>query len=126
MAVVQAAVEDVLGFLTDVLGVGEQWLARRRQAVRPVEEGEEAAAEPRAAALDATEVGGRGLMLGVLGTVQGAGGAIGQALGGVSNAAWGPLAPFKIGALFLVAALILTLMHLHHQRRSASAIPNLA
>lgn len=75
-----------------------------------------------AAALDATEAGGRGLMLGVLGTVQGLGGVLGQAVGGLSNAAWGPVAPFKIGAMLLVAALLLTAMHLYHQRRNA---PNL-
>ncbi len=71
-----------------------------------------------AAALDATEAGGRGLMLGVLGTVQGLGGVVGQAVGGLSNAAWGPVAPFKIGAMLLIAALLLTAMHLYHQRRN--------
>ena len=72
-----------------------------------------------AAALDATEAGGRGLMLGVLGTVQGLGGVVGQAVGGLSNAAWGPVAPFKIGAVLLLAALLLTAMHLYHQQRNA-------
>ncbi len=71
-----------------------------------------------AAALDATELGGRGLLLGVLATVQGLGGAAGQALGGLTNAAWGPVAPFKLGAILLALALVLTVMHLQHQRRS--------
>ena len=75
-----------------------------------------------AAALDATEAGGRGLMLGVLGTVQGLGGVVGQAVGGLSNAAWGPVAPFKIGAMLLMLALLLTAMHLYHQRRNAPAL----
>jgi DHA1 family multidrug resistance protein-like MFS transporter len=74
-----------------------------------------------AAALDATEIGGRGLMLGMLATVQGLGGALGQAVGGLSSAAWGPVAPFKLGAILLMAALLLTVMHLHHQRRSEPA-----
>jgi MFS family permease len=71
-----------------------------------------------AAALDATELGGRGLMLGVLATVQGLGGAAGQALGGLTNAFYGPVAPFKVGAILLALALALTVMHLQHQRRS--------
>ena len=75
-----------------------------------------------AAALDATEAGGRGLMLGVLGTVQGQGGVVGQVVGGLSNAAWGPVAPFKIGAMLLMLALLLTAMHLYHQRRNAPAL----
>ena len=70
-----------------------------------------------AAALDATEIGGRGLMLGILATVQSLGGAVGQAVGGVTNAAWGPVAPFKLGAILLVLALVLTVLHLHQQRR---------
>lgn len=74
-----------------------------------------------AAALDATEFGSRGLMLGVLATVQGFGGAVGQAIGGVTNAAWGPVAPFKMGAILLMLALFLTVMHLQHQRRSEAA-----
>ncbi|MEX1254359.1 MAG: MFS transporter [Dehalococcoidia bacterium] len=71
-----------------------------------------------AAALDATELGGRGLMLGMLATVQGLGGAAGQALGGLTNAFFGPVAPFKVGAILLALALALTVMHLQHQRRS--------
>ena len=76
-----------------------------------------------AAALDATELGGRGLMLGVLATVQGLGGAMGQALGGLSSAAWGPVAPFKLGAVLLMLALMLTVMHLYHQRRHEAPAP---
>jgi predicted MFS family arabinose efflux permease len=74
-----------------------------------------------AAALDATELGSRGLVLGMLATVQGLGGAGGQALGGLANGAWGPVAPFKLGALMLMAALLLTVMHLRHQRNAEAA-----
>ncbi len=73
-----------------------------------------------AAALDATEFGGRGLMLGVLATVQGFGGVAGQAIGGFTNAAWGPVAPFKVGAILLMLALLLTLVHLYHQHRTVA------
>ncbi|MDZ4278837.1 MAG: MFS transporter [Dehalococcoidia bacterium] len=75
-----------------------------------------------AAALDATEFGGRGLMLGVLATIQGVGGAVGQAVGGLSNAAWGPLAPFKMGAIMLMLALFLTVAYLHNQRGHEAAV----
>ena len=71
-----------------------------------------------AAALDASEFTGRGLMLGILATVQGFGGVVGQAVGGVTNAAWGPVAPFKVGAILLMLALLLTIVHLQHQRRT--------
>lgn len=71
-----------------------------------------------AAALDASGASGRGLLLGVLATVQGLGGVLGPALGGVANAAWGPLAPFKLGAILLAMAMLLTVVHLHYQRRS--------
>jgi MFS family permease len=74
-----------------------------------------------AAALDATELGSRGLMLGVLATVQGLGGAAGQAIGGLSNAAWGPLAPFRMGAVLLALAMVLTVMHLMHQQRAEAS-----
>jgi MFS family permease len=76
-----------------------------------------------AAVLDATELGSRGLVLGALATVQAFGGAAGQAIGGVVNGAWGPLAPFKIGAILLMLALVLTIVHLQHQRRSTAAAP---
>jgi MFS family permease len=68
-----------------------------------------------AAALDATEFGGRGLVLGVLATVQAFGGAAGQAIGGLTNAAWGPLAPFRMGAILLGLAIVLTIVHLRQQ-----------
>ena len=74
-----------------------------------------------AAALDASEFGGRGLMLGMLATVQGLGGAAGQAIGGMTNSAWGPVAPFKMGALLLMLAVVLVLFHLRNQRRNAPA-----
>jgi predicted MFS family arabinose efflux permease len=72
-----------------------------------------------AAALDATDVGSRGLMLGVLSTVQGLGAVGGQALGGLIGGEWGPLAPFKIAALALMIALALTIAH---QRMAARAV----
>lgn len=77
-----------------------------------------------AAALDATEAGGRGLMLGTLATVQGLGGVFGPALGGITNAAWGPLAPFKVGAIALALALLLTVIHLrrHNQLLAQAAL----
>jgi predicted MFS family arabinose efflux permease len=71
-----------------------------------------------AAALDATEFGGRGLMLGLLATVQGLGGAAGQAIGGLTSAAFGPVAPFRMGAILLTLALVLTVMQLRQQRRA--------
>ena len=71
-----------------------------------------------AAALDATEFGGRGLMLGMLATVQGLGGAAGQAIGGLTSAAFGPVAPFRMGAILLMLALVLTVMQLRQQRRA--------
>jgi len=76
-----------------------------------------------AAALDATELGGRGLMLGMLATVQGLGGAAGQAIGGLTNSFFGPVAPFKLGAVLLMLALVLTVMQLHHQRRIEAVVP---
>ena len=69
-----------------------------------------------AAALDATQVGSRGLLLGALAAVQGLGSAAGQALGGTVGEAWGPLAPFRFAALMLLVALLLTLLHMHHDR----------
>jgi MFS family permease len=74
-----------------------------------------------AAALDATDLGGRGLMLGVLATVQGFGGVVGQAVGGLTNEAWGPVAPFRMGAILLGLALLLTIMQLRQQRRAEAA-----
>jgi DHA1 family multidrug resistance protein-like MFS transporter len=75
-----------------------------------------------AAALDATEFGSRGVMLGVLATVQGFGGAAGQAIGGLTGAAWGPVAPFRMGAILLVVAMALTIMQLRQQRRAEAEL----
>jgi len=75
-----------------------------------------------AAALDATDVGSRGLWLGLLSTVQGLGAVGGQALGGVIGGAWGPTAPFKIAALALMIALTLTVAHQWHQSRRRSLV----
>jgi MFS family permease len=75
-----------------------------------------------AAALDATEIGGRGLVIGMLATVQGLGGITGQAVGGLASAAWGPLAPFKVGAILLSVAVILTVMHFHQHERAAARL----
>jgi MFS family permease len=74
-----------------------------------------------AAALDATDVGSRGLMLGLLSTVQGLGAVGGQALGGLIGGEWGPLAPFKIAALALMIALTLTVAHQWVQSRRSPA-----
>jgi MFS family permease len=76
-----------------------------------------------AAALDATDVGSRGLWLGALSAVQGLGVAGGQALGGVIGGEWGPLAPFKLAALLLMVALTLTVanQYAHARRRRAAA-----
>jgi len=71
-----------------------------------------------AAALDATDAGSRGLWLGALSAVQGLGAAGGQALGGLAGSEWGPLAPFKIGAVLLLIALALIVSHHHLQQRS--------
>ena len=70
-----------------------------------------------AAALDATELGSRGVLLGALTAVQGLGGAMGQALGGTVNELYGPLAPFKLGAILLVVALVLTFVYPRHQAK---------
>ena len=60
-----------------------------------------------------------GVLLGALTAVQGLGGALGQALGGTVNQLYGPLAPFKFGAILLGVALMLTVLHLRHQRSRA-------
>ena len=72
-----------------------------------------------AAALDATDVGSRGLWLGALSAVQGLGVAGGQALGGVIGGVWGPLAPFKLAALLLMLALAMIVAHQLAQSRRA-------
>jgi len=69
-----------------------------------------------AAAIDAVEAGSRGLLLGALAAVQGLGSVMGQALGGTVGEAFGPLAPFRFGAMMLGVALILTFVHMHHHR----------
>jgi MFS family permease len=75
-----------------------------------------------AAALDATDVGSRGLWLGALSAVQGLGVAGGQALGGAIGGVWGPLAPFKLAALLLLIALALIVSHQYaHARRIRAA-----
>jgi DHA1 family multidrug resistance protein-like MFS transporter len=72
-----------------------------------------------AAALDATDVGSRGLWLGTLSAVQGLGVAGGQAMGGLIGGIWGPLAPFKIAALMLMIALAMIVVHqMRHRHRS--------
>ncbi len=79
-----------------------------------------------AAALDATDVGSRGLWLGALSAVQGLGVAGGQALGGVIGGVWGPLAPFKLAALLLMVALALTVSNQYahaRQRRVEERLP---
>lgn len=77
-----------------------------------------------AAALDATDVGSRGLWLGALTAVQGLGAAGGQALGGVIGGIWGPLAPFKIAALLLVVAMTLIVIHQTvHSRKRRGSLP---
>jgi MFS family permease len=75
-----------------------------------------------AAALDATDVGSRGLWLGVLAAVQGLGAAGGQALGGLIGGMWGPLAPFQLAAMMLLLALLLIVSHqFAHARRLRTA-----
>jgi MFS family permease len=75
-----------------------------------------------AAALDATDVGSRGLWLGALSAVQGLGVAGGQALGGVIGGVWGPLAPFKLAALLLMVALALTVANQYAHARQRHAL----
>lgn len=69
-----------------------------------------------AAAIDAVEAGSRGLLLGALAAIQGLGSVMGQALGGTVSELYGPLAPFRFGALMLGIALLLTILQMHHQR----------
>jgi MFS family permease len=69
-----------------------------------------------AAALDATQVQSRGVLLGSLAAVQGLGGAVGQAAGGQVSAMYGPEAPFKFAAILLGVAILLTVIHLQHLR----------
>jgi len=69
-----------------------------------------------AAALDATQVHSRGVLLGALAAVQGLGGAVGQAAGGQVGAMYGPVAPFKFAAILLGVAMLLALLHFQQQR----------
>lgn len=69
-----------------------------------------------AAALDATQVHSRGVLLGALAAVQGLGGALGQAAGGRVSEMYGPVAPFKFAAILLGVAILLTLVHVQQQR----------
>jgi predicted MFS family arabinose efflux permease len=69
-----------------------------------------------AAALDATHVQTRGVLLGALAAVQGLGGAVGQAAGGRVSEMYGPEAPFRAAAALLGVAIVLTVLHLQHLR----------
>jgi len=69
-----------------------------------------------AAALDATQVHSRGVLLGALAAVQGLGGVVGQAAGGRVSEMYGPVAPFKFAAVLLGVAILLTLVYVQHQR----------
>ncbi len=75
-----------------------------------------------AAALDATQVHSRGVLLGALATIQGLGAAVGQAAGGRVSEMYGPVAPFKFAAIFLGVAMLLTLVHVEHQRRKGDLL----
>jgi len=70
-----------------------------------------------AAALDATVMGSRGMLIGALTAIQGLGTVLGQALGGTVGETMGPLAPFRFGALMLAVALVLAFVHMQHQSR---------
>jgi MFS family permease len=77
-----------------------------------------------AAALDATQAHSRGVLLGALAAVQGLGGAVGQAAGGRVSEVYGPAAPFKFAAILLGVAILLTVVHLQHQRsRDSLSLP---
>jgi MFS family permease len=75
-----------------------------------------------AAALDATQVHSRGVLLGALAAVQGLGGAAGQAAGGRVSETYGPMAPFKIAAVLLGVAILLTLVYVQHQRMKSDIL----
>ena len=75
-----------------------------------------------AAALDATQVHSRGVLLGTLAAVQGLGGAVGQAAGGRVSEVYGPAAPFKFAAILLMIAMLLTVAHLQHQRSARDSL----
>jgi DHA1 family multidrug resistance protein-like MFS transporter len=75
-----------------------------------------------AAALDATQVHSRGVLLGALAAVQGLGGALGQAAGGRVSEMYGPVAPFKFAAMLLGVAMFLTLLYVQHQRMKGTIL----
>jgi len=75
-----------------------------------------------AAALDATQVHSRGVLLGALGAVQGLGAALGQAAGGRVGEMYGPVAPFKFAAVLLGVAILLTLVFIQHQRMKGAVL----
>lgn len=83
-----------------------------------------------AAAIDATQVHCRGLLLGALATLQGLGGAVGQAAGGKVSEMYGPLAPFHFAAMLLGVAILLTVVHIRHQqlqrRKLEAAFPTIS
>jgi predicted MFS family arabinose efflux permease len=69
-----------------------------------------------AAAIDATQVHCRGLLLGAFAAVQGLGGAVGQAVGGKVSETYGPVAPFNFAAILLGVAVIFAVLHIRHAR----------
>jgi len=75
-----------------------------------------------AAALDATQVHSRGVLLGALAAVQGLGATLGQAAGGRVSEMYGPVAPFKFSAVLLGVAILLTLVYVQHQRMQGDII----
>jgi predicted MFS family arabinose efflux permease len=75
-----------------------------------------------AAALDATQVHSRGVLLGALAAVQGLGGAVGQAAGGRVSEMYGPVAPFKFAAMLLGVAMLLTLLYVQHLRTKETVL----
>ena len=75
-----------------------------------------------AAALDATQVHSRGVLLGGLAAVQGLGAALGQAAGGRVSETYGPTAPFRFAAVLLGVAILLTLVYVQHLRRKESVL----
>ena len=75
-----------------------------------------------AAALDATQVHSRGVLLGALAAVQGLGAAAGQAAGGQVSEMYGPVAPFRFAAALLGVAILLTLVYVQHQRMKRDPI----
>ena len=79
-----------------------------------------------AAALDATQVQCRGLLLGAFAAVQGLGGAVGQAAGGKVSEMYGPLAPFNFAAVLLGVAILLTIVYIRHQQRERQALERAA